>query len=105
MALDAGKLESALKSALKSALDAEQGAAPDEGDGHRQKFCNAVAKAVSKEVVDHIVSNLEVTGIMIQVDPGSYVINVFGGMGIPAINFPNPPLIHTQMNDGTGLIK
>ncbi len=105
MALDAGKLESALKSALKSALDAEQGAAPDEGDGHRQKFCNAVAKAVSKEIVDHIVDNLEVTGIMIQVDPGSYVINVFGGMGIPAINFPNPPLIHAQMNDGVGLVK
>ena len=105
MALDAGKLESALKSALKSALDAEQGAAPDEGDGHRQKFCNAVAKAVSKEIVDHIVNNLEVTGIMIQVDPGSYVINVFGGMGIPAINFPNPPLIHAQMNDGVGLVK
>ncbi len=105
MALNAGALESALKSALKSALDAEQGPAPDEGDDHRQKFCNAVAKAVSKEVVDHILSNLEVTGIMIQVDPGSYVINVFGGMGIPAINFPNPPLIHKQMNDGIGLIK
>ena len=105
MALDAGKLEGALKSALKSALDAEQGPAPDEGDEHRTKFCNAVAKAVSKEVVDHIVSNLEVTGIMIQVDPASYVINVFGGMGVPAINFPNPPLMHMQINDGPGLIK
>ena len=105
MALDAGKLESALKSALKSALDAEQGAAPEEGDGHRTKFCNAVAKAVAKEVVSHIVDNLEVKGIMIQVDPASYVVNVFGGMGIPAINFPNPPLIHKQMNDGPGLIK
>ena len=53
MALDAGKLESALKSALKSALDAEQGAAPDEGDGHRTKFCAAVAKAVSKDKKKH----------------------------------------------------
>jgi hypothetical protein len=105
MALNAGKLEAALKSALKSALDAEQGPAPAEGDGHRTKFCNAVAKAVSKEVVDHIVSNMEVKGIMIQVDPASYVISVFGGMGIPAINFPNPPLLHKQMNDGIGLIK
>ena len=105
MALDAGKLESALKSALKSALDAEQGVAPDEGDEHRTKFCNAVAAAVANEVVDHILSNLEVTGIMIQVDPASYVINVIGGVGIPAINFPNPPLIHKQMNDGIGLIK
>ena len=105
MALNAGKLEAALKTALKSALDAEQGPAPDEGDGHRTKFCNAVAKAVSKEVVDHIISNMEVTGIMIQVDPASYVISVFGGMGIPAINFPNPPLLHKQMNDGIGLIK
>ena len=90
MALNAGQLESALKSALKSALDAEQGPAPDEGDGHRQKFCNAVAKAVSKEVVDHILSNLEVTGIMIQVDPASYVINVFGGMGIPCLLYTSP---------------
>ena len=31
--------------------------------------------------------------------------NVIGGMGIPAINFPNPPLLHKQMNDGIGLIK
>ena len=46
MALDAGKLESALKSALKSALDAEQGVAPDEGDEHRTKFCNAVANVL-----------------------------------------------------------
>ena len=43
MALDASKLESALKSSLKSALDAEQGVAPDEGDEHRTKFCNAFA--------------------------------------------------------------
>ena len=47
MALDAGKLESALKSALKSALDSAQGPAPEEGDGHRQNFCNAVAQAVA----------------------------------------------------------
>ena len=105
MALDAGKLESALKSALKSALDSEQGAAPDEGDGHRQKFCNAIAKAVAKEVVDHIVSSMEVAGVQIQVDAGSYVISVTGGMGVPALAAPNPPLIHTQINDGTGLIK
>ena len=64
MALNAGALESALKSALKSALDAEQGPAPDEGDAHRQKFCNAVAKAVSKEVVDHILSSYELSAIM-----------------------------------------
>ena len=105
MALDAGKLESALKSALKSALDSEQGAAPDEGDGHRQKFCNAIAKAVAKEVVDHIVSSMEVAGVQIQVDPGSYAVSVVGGAGAPAVTTMNPPLVHTQINDGTGLIK
>ena len=105
MALDAGKLESALKSALKSALDSAQGPAPDEGDGHRQNFCNAVAEAVAKEVVDHIVSNLEITGVQIQVDPGSYAINVVGGMGTPAVAIPNTPLLHAQINDGPGLIK
>jgi len=105
MALDAGKLESALKSALKSALDAAQGAAPDEGDGHRQKFCNAVAKAVAKEVVDHIVSSMEVTGVQIQVDAGSYLIGCTGGLGSPALPVLNTPLIHSQINDGTGLIK
>ncbi len=109
MALDASKLESALKSALKSALDSELEKAPDHGDEHRQKFCNAIAKAVSKEVVKHIVDNLEVNGVKIQVDPGSYVISVFGGMGVPAISTPNPPLIHQQtmdqVNDGKGLIK
>jgi len=105
MALDASKLENALKSALKSALDAEQGAAPDEGDGHRQKFCNAVAKAVAKEVVDHIIKNMEVTGIKIMVDPGSYAKSVTGGVGVPAIVIPNPPTMHDQINNGTGLIK
>ena len=49
--------------------------------------------------------NLEITGIMIQVDPASYDIYVFGGMGVPAINFPNQPLMHMQINDGPGLIK
>ena len=121
MALDAGKLEGALKSALKSALDAEQGPAPDEGDEHRTKFCNAFAKAIAEEIVKHIVDDLEIVGVEVEFPGGTYLKDSFGGFGVtpmgstvipgtPIIPFMQPaPLFFGQAPfqkmSGKGLVK
>ena len=117
MALDAGKLQGSLKSTLKSELDSALGAAPDEGDGHRQKFCSAFAKAISEEIVKHIQENLEIVGVQVQVEAGSYIIGAIGGAGAtgqvpgtlisgtpaPApLNFSQSP---PQQQSGVGLVK
>ncbi len=117
MALDSGKLQGSLKSTLKSELDAALGPAPDEGDGHRQKFCSAFAKAISEEIVKHIKENLEIVGVQVQVEAGSYLVSAAGGAGAtgtvpgtPIIGTPSPaPLSFSQsppqQQSGLGLVK
>ena len=117
MALDAGKLQGSLKSTLKSELDSALGAAPDEGDGHRQKFCSAFAKAISEEIVKHILDELEVVGVEVQIPAGTYLKDATGGAGMTGtvpgtpvfpimatapIDFGQGPM---QKADGRGLVK
>ena len=105
MALDIPKLEFDLGNSLKKELDDALGAAPEEGDDHRLKYCHALAKAISKEFIEHILENLEIVGVETMVDPGTYAISVEGGAGSPAVTTLNLPTILTQSNDGTGLVE
>ena len=96
MALDAGSLHSALNGTLKSELDAALGAAPDEGDGHRAKFCNAFSKAIAEQIVKHIVDDLEIVGVKVEFPGGTYLKTSFGGFGftpIGSIIIPGTPII------------
>lgn len=62
--------------------------------------------AISKAVLDEIVTNMEIKGVTVEVVTGSYVVSVTGGSGAPAVGIPNPaPVTHTQNNDGTGLVS
>jgi len=117
MALNKGELHSSLKSSLKSELDSALGAAPDEGDGHRQKFCNAFAKALSEEIIKHILEDLEIVGVEVQVPPATYLNSAVGGAGAtgtvpgtPIIGIPQSAPLNfgqepSQKIDGRGLIK
>ncbi len=105
MALDIPKLEFDLGNSLKKELDDALGPAPAEGDDHRLKYCQALAKAISKEFIGHILENLEIVGVEILVDPGTYAMSIEGGVGAPAVTTMNLPDVHTQSNDGTGLVK
>ena len=121
MALDSGQLHSSLKSTLKSELDSELGPAPAEGDEHRTKFCNAFAKAISEEIVNHIVSELEIVGVQVEFPGGTYLMTSFGGFlftpiagtiipGTPIIPFMQPaPMFFGQAPfqkmSGKGLVK
>ena len=103
MALDATALEETLKETLKTELDTILGAAPNDGDTHRQEFCDAIAKAVSTDVVAHIIDNLEVKGVTVEI-PGTTVVTTPGGP--TAVGIPNPnPITLTQSNDGTGRVE
>ncbi len=121
MALDAGKLEGALKGSLKSELDSALGPAPDDGDAHRTKFCNGMAKALAEEIVKHILDDLEIVGVEVEFPGGTYLKDSFGGFGVtpmgstvipgtPIIPFMQPaPLIFGQSPmqklNGRGLVK
>lgn len=105
MALDIPKLELDLGNSLKKELDSALGTAPGQGDDHRLKYCNALAKAISKEFIGHILENLEIVGVEILVDPDTYAISIEGGVGTPAVTTMNTPTTHAQSNDGTGLVK
>lgn len=122
MALNSGQLHSALKSTLKSELDSALGAAPDEGDDHRTKFCNGFAKAISEEIVKHILDDLEIVGVQVEFPGGTYLMSSFGGFGVtpgpggavipgtPIIAFMQPaPLFFgqdpMQKMSGKGLVK
>ena len=117
MALDAGSLHNSLKSTLKSSLDSHLGAAPDEGDGHRTTFCDAFAKALAEEIVKHILDDLEVIGIEVQIPGGTYLKDATGGAGMTG-TVPGTPIIPMmavapadfsqgpmQKADGRGLVK
>lgn len=96
MALDSGQLHSALKATLKSELDSELGVAPAEGDEHRTKFCNAFAKAISEEIVKHIVDELEIVGVEVEFPGGTYLQTSFGGFGVTPMGstvIPGTPII------------
>ena len=99
MALDSGQLHSALKSTLKSELDSALGPAPDEGDEHRTKFCNGFAKAISEEIVKHILDELEIVGVEVEFPGGTYLKDSFGGFGftpmpgVPPPGIPGTPVI------------
>jgi len=115
MALDSGKLQGSLKSTLKSELDAALGPAPDEGDGHRQKFCSAFAKAISEEIVKHLIENLEIVGVQVQIPAATYLNHATGGAGQPGVGSPIIPApapapldfsqVAPQQQSGLGLIK
>ena len=97
MALNAGQLHSSLKGTLKSELDSALGPAPDEGDEHRTKFCNAFAKAISEEIVKHIVDELEIVGVQVEFPGGTYLMTSFGGFGVTPMGggviIPGTPII------------
>lgn len=97
MALDASQLHSSLKGTLKSELDSALGVAPDEGDEHRIKFCNAFAKAISEEIVNHIVEDLEIVGVQVEFPGGTYLKTSFGGFGVTpfpgGVIIPGTPII------------
>ena len=122
MALDSGQLHSSLKATLKTELDSALGQAPAEGDDHRTKFCNAFAKAISEEIVKHILDELEIVGVQVEFPGGTYLKDSFGGFGVtpgpggavipgtPIIPFMQPaPLFFgqdpMQKVNGKGLIK
>ncbi len=103
MALDPALLEETLKATLKTELDAVLGAAPDQGDTHRQDFCDAIAKAISTDVIAHIIDNLEVKGITVVI-PNGEVVTTPGGPTV--VGTPNPaPITLIQSNDGTGRVE
>lgn len=103
MALDATALETSLKSRIKTELDSKMGAAPEEGDGHRQDFSDALAKAIADEVVTHIIDNLEIKGVTVVI-PETTVVTTPGGPTV--VGTPNPaPITLTQSNDGTGRVE
>lgn len=122
MALSASQLEGALKGSLKSELDSALGPAPDDGDSHRTKFCNGMAKALAEEIVKHIIDDLEIIGVEVEFPGGTYLKDSFGGFGVtpmpggviipgtPIIPFIQPaPLIFGQSPmqklNGRGLVK
>lgn len=73
---------------------------------------------IAKGITDHLLSNLEITGVKIALDPGVRLVETFAvGVGTnggalstalgPVIGAVNDSLKDTglQTNDGTGLIK
>ena len=103
MALDASVLETALKDRIKTELDTALDPAPDAGDGHRQLFSDALAKAISDEVVTHIIDNLEIKGVTVVI-PNTTVVTTPGGPTV--VGVPNPaPITLIQSNDGTGRVE
>ncbi len=100
MALDAAALETALKARIKSELDTALDPAPDAGDTHRQLFSDALAKAISDEVVTHIIDNLEVKGVTVLVPPST-----FSAGSSPSVAPVVPPTTLVQNNDGTGRVE
>jgi|TARA_B110000467_G_C17886475_1_gene247572 hypothetical protein len=121
MALNASQLHTSMKGTLKSELDSALGQAPAEGDGHRVKFCNAIAKALSEEIVKHIEEDLEIVGVKVEFPGGTYLMTSFGGFGVTPIAgviIPGTPIIPfmqtaplffsqdpLQKVNGRGLIK
>ena len=96
MALNAGSLHSALNGTLKSELDSALGVAPEEGDGHRTKFCDAFSKAIAEEIVKHIEADLEIVGVKVEFPGGTYLKTSFGGFGVtpmPGFVIPGTPII------------
>jgi hypothetical protein len=62
MALDPSSLETKMSKEMVSALDSAFGAGVKESAEYRKKFCDAIAKACAKTVVDHIKQMGEVNG-------------------------------------------
>ena len=81
MALDKEKLDTTFKVALKDELDTIFGKAPSEGDGHRKEVCDAMSKAMSEVILQHLLDNLEVVGIKTEVPGGTYLKGASGGGG------------------------
>lgn len=110
MALDAAALETALKDRIKTELDTVFEEAPGDGDDHRQKFSEALAIAISDEVVKHILDNLEIKGVEVDILASEVIVGVSGGSGAAAVGAPNPDKItlkqtSDQQGDGKGLIE
>ena len=100
MALNASNLETALKARIKTELDSKMGAAPEEGDGHRQDFSDALAKAIADEVVTHIIDNLEIKGVTVEVPASTYSLGTS-----PSVAPVTAPVTLVQNNDGTGRVE
>ncbi len=98
MALDAEALETALKDRIKTELDSALEPAPSEGDDHRKDFSDALAKAISDEVVKHIKDTLVITGATVKIPASAVIISVSGGTGAPAVGVPNPTPIDCEIN-------
>lgn len=81
MALDKKKLDDILEVTLKKELDAIFGSAPNKGDEHREKVCQAMSKAMSDVMLQHLLDNLEVVGVEVEVPGSTYLKSATGGGG------------------------
>jgi hypothetical protein len=62
MALNPSDLQTKMSKEMVSALDSAFGAGEKQSKDYRKKFCDALAKACAKTVVDHIMQMGEVNG-------------------------------------------
>ena len=92
MALNKQKLDDLLKVTLKKELDAIFGPAPSEGDSHRKKVCAAMSKAMSEVMLQHLLDNLEIVGVKVEIPGSTYLKSASGGGGTTG-NTPGTPVI------------
>ena len=92
MALSKQKLDDILKVTLKKELDVIFGPAPGEGDSHRKKVCAAMSKAMSEVMLQHLLDNLEVVGVKVEVPASTYLKSASGGGGATG-NTPGTPVV------------
>ncbi len=122
MELNDQALYKAMNNTMKTTLDAELGKAPDAGDKWRAKFCNAISKALSEQIVKHIIDEIEIVGVKIEFPGGTYLMTAVGGFGVTPVPGGTPipgtpifpimqpaPLIFgqdpLQIQNGKGLVK
>ena len=122
MSLDPSALHKNMNSTLKTELDAALGSAPEQGDTWRAKFCDAIAKAISEQLVKHIIDEIEIVGVKVEFPGGTYLMTSFGGFGVTpmpgGVMIPGTPIIPMiqpaplffgqaipQLTNGKGLVK
>ena len=110
MALDSAALKTAIFDGIKAQLDtlfSDPSEPPD-----RDSVWDAISGVIATQIVDHVVANLEIKGITVNLDPGLTAVFV---AGVPAPNDGGAALqtawqgsttqSAVQSDDGTGHVE
>ena len=89
---------------IAAEIDASDNIKVEDKAAEKQKSKDKL-QILADTVIDHLLTNMEIKGVSVEVPTGNHIKSVSGGSGAPAVGISNvTPETHTQNNDGTGRI-